>query len=36
MDYRCDKYGKDSPKWLCPVENDNLDCKDCIWSSLID
>lgn len=27
--YECTKYGE---KWLCPPENDTLECKDCIWS----
>lgn len=25
--YECGKYPQ---KWLCPPENDHLDCKDCI------
>lgn len=31
-EYRCKKYPQ---KWLCPPENDHLDCKDCIHSEPI-
>lgn len=30
-DYICTKYDK---KWLCPSSNDNLSCKDCLYSFL--
>lgn len=30
-EYVCTKY---EHKWICPRENDNLDCKDCIHSYL--
>lgn len=32
IEYKCLKYER---KYLCPPMNDNLDCKDCIYSSLI-
>ena len=30
-DYLCEKYPS---KWLCPPMNDNLPCKDCLYSIL--
>lgn len=31
MEYYCLKY---KHKWLCPPTNDNLNCEDCLYSTL--